>query len=91
MLWRVTVNNCVIARHLAGRVNPEDCSIILSGIQAISQSIAGIAAVVPLFRNGVLIYRRRVHGFPVERIYGTTSRNAGFFPAFRLVVLRLRT
>lgn len=79
MLCRVTVNNRVIARRLAGSANPED------------RSMNHYAAVVSLLRNGVLIYRRRVHGFTVERICGITSRNAGFFPAFRLVVLRLRT
>lgn len=67
MLCRVTVNNRVIARRLAGRVNPED------------RSMNRYVAVVSLLRNGVLIYRRRAHGFPAERIYGTTSRNAGFF------------
>lgn len=67
MLCRVTLNNRVIARHLAGRCNPED------------RSMNHYAAVVSLLHNGVLTYRRRVHGFTAERIYGTTSRNAGFF------------
>ncbi len=98
MLCRVTVNNRVIARHLAGRCNLEDRSADDKRPSSRAQrgdpedwSMNHYAAVVSLLRNGVLIYRRRVHGFPAERICGITSRNAGFFPAFRLVVLRLRT